>query len=1584
MRNFDVYHERPAHERRISWPHDPTNNNSTRWMKHNCMMAASSNHSENECNNNILEDCFVDQPHVFFGHDDSDLVKFQAMDWFLDLTMDYISRLILIFQLYISKFSSKHTLHTLLIFTILPIAAGSIGATNLKLYQCPNGFLQYSTSISYANSIISTCQICDGSFTCSDSTDWNGGTISFSNPLLSTDKLVAISGNLLFQYDTCDSNSLLMNQSNLLTISFNNQPFVSSTLISGGCSCFGCSQFAFSYTNYNILKNLIQAPTTQFRIDRTYDTNICVNRIDLTYCYVHEGNITSYSFISPNGNNLDIDISNITAPLNQELIFTIANSGPDAASSLDVTFRFSSLATLSVNDLSIVFTNNFIPSIPSNLCNYTNSSYKCPMLGRYCSWNNLVLKCVVGAITLVNVTGANNTSIIEDIHPSLGNNFSLVMQTTIQAQQQGVNTTTINYSLNPSQSATPVLDSNLDDNKGVLAVNLFSNDIKRFLTLGTKLKDRISFISSNRYATFILKVLPSDVSSFSKPIVLLDFIFSDRISFNIMISDTDSLLFQRRVYSDELFILSATEYQYSISIPFFRYDNTLLDATTFTISMKSISNATALTDPELVQFVASSTIINMLHPAINSDPITDSSLFLRSWKFYYVTSYSDSAILNILFETTAAYTDSLTIFISVASQSSTGKYPAFPFDWQMHKLPYPSPEYLLPSIIKPNSDTKLSWSYKDVSSTKQVYLLAVYGKSCPFKCYYKTRAYLTDDERILLSASSPSVTNVYQKKEPFLLHYTTKMKILRYNNNTKLLGNLLRYSFTISNPTRPLKNPNIEVYIRKDLFPNAQLYDFKDVACGLQINGHIELSDTIYDHEWYFGYIFTHDTGGDTTTDTATVQVSFWIDDPIVFVDQLEETILDPHFDVLSIGGYINNSHYDPSKIISNIPFNVIYTSVIVIQGSMFPISFFSKIGEVPYIDDFDITFQNLFTLNSTLIVSDMMLTINYVLSANGGSFIVFKKEPLLLTPPINNKVILGRYNISTWQFSDLRENGFLQLSDSNLLFDRRDFASFGVYDFSRTIYQSLFQNISNSVCTGVTINDTTNATTATTVTVLSYSSFPISVALTTRYDGYNPLISINGTQNMATTTFSTSSLEQANITNTNITSVSTITSYAPFIFSFDINEILTRYYKSFEKQQTIQNELLPINHPVNPNDYLASTQFRIEITFWDIVDLNAFSCSIVGGFQKLVVPQLGSKNIPPDATLEKEIYKYKKSENGVTSPSFYYMAKYSLTVSLQSLYNYSSYHNITQFGYNALQPNSSFYVSIWNQTQVYHHEIISFIVNDGKISNELTFLPYTTNALIAITALVFVVALVFMVGFSCKLLEKYHKRKITTFETLRDNDPLCFACSVWFNLFGAKARSRRARQLQIFVPAMFIFVIGIVSVVVFLALALSYSDHVVCCSQAGDVIYQFNKQGYDPSSQEYKNEQSKFGLYTLGTASTKCFISSIYSDISQVQSTQTTSLLQKEYIEPKFVIPILDRPSQGVNNAVMLCPRSVFKSVVIRGSDIFGMIGTLWCGILITLSFSLCSVLFIEVVLGSWFLETVLFPKLAYRVLNE
>ncbi|KAG2392010.1 hypothetical protein C9374_013495 [Naegleria lovaniensis] len=1584
-------------ERRCYSGHDHRGSNST---------ITSLAHSENE--NNNTEGYFLDQHYnnilfmrlnnntdrssvcselVLFGHDESDLVKFQTMDRLIGMVMDYISRLIMICQIYLTKFSSKRTSYTtMFILTILVMAVGPTTASNLQLYQCPNGFLQYSTSIAYANSIISTCQICDGSFTCSDNTDWNGGAISFSNPLLSTDKLVAISGNLLFQYDTCDTNTLLMNQSNILTISFNNQPFVSSTLVSGGCSCFGCSQFAFSYTNYDILKNVIQSPTTQFRIDRTYDTNICVNRIDLTYCYVHEGNITSYAVTSSNGNNLDVDISNITSPLSQDLIFNVSNSGPDASRSLDITFQFSSLATLSVNGLSIVIPSSYIPSTPSNLCNYTNSTYACPILDRYCTWNSLVLNCVIDAIVLVNVTGTNNTTIIESIVPSFGNNFSLVLHTSIQAQQQGVNTTTITYSLNPSKSVTPVLDSNPNDNKGVLAVNLFSNDIKRLLTLGTKLKDRISFSSSNRFATFVLKVLPSDVTSFSKPIVLLDFIFSDKIDFNIRISDTDSLLFERRVYSDELFVLSTTEYQYSISIPFFRYDNTILDATTFTIAMTSISNDTTLTDPELVQFVVSPKIINMVHPAINSDPITDTSLFLRSWKFYYVTSYSDSAILNILFETTATYSDSLSIFISVASQTTTGKYPAFPFDWQMHKLPSPTPAYLIPSIIKPNTDTKESWSYKDVSSTKQVYLLAVYGKSCPFKCYYKTRAYLTDDERILLSAASSSVTTVYQKREPFLLHYTTKMKILRYSNNTKLLGNMLRYSFTISNPTRTLKNPNIGVYIRKDLFPNTQLYDFKDVACGLQINGHIELSDTIYDHEWYFGYIFTHDnTGGDTMT--ATVKASFWIDEPTIFVDKIQQTIQDAHFDVISIGGYINNSQYDPGKQLSNVPFNVIYTSIVVIQGAVFPISFYSKIGEVPYSDDCDISFRNSFTLNSTVeVVSDVMLTINYVLSSNGGSFIFFTKQPILLTPPINNTVTLGGYNISTWEFSELKEDGYLQLSSSNLLFARRDFASYGVSDFSRTIYQSLFQNTSNAVCAG-DMNNGTNATTST-VTVLSYSSFPRAVALTTRYDGYNPMISLNGYQNV-TTSASSLSLEQTNGTNTNLTPVSTITSYAPFVFSFDINEIMTKYYKNFE-QKTTQNELLPINiNPVNPNDYLALTLFRIEITFWDIVDLNEFSCSIVGGFQKLVVPQVGSKNIPPDATLEKEIYKYKKVEKDVTSPSYYYMAKYSLSISLQSLYNYSSYHNITQFGYNALQPNSSFYVSIWNQTRVYHHEIISFIVGDGKISNELTFLPYTTNALIAITALVFVVAAVFMFGFSCKLLEKYQKRKTTTFETLRDNDPLCFACSIWFNLFGAKARSRRARQLQIFVPAMFIFVIGLVSVVVFLALALSYSDHVVCCSQAGDVIYQFNKQGYDPSSEEYKNEQTKFGLYTLGTASTKCFISSIYSDISQVQSTQNqrTTLLHERHptnLVPKFVIPILDRPSQGVNNAVMLCPRSVFKSVVIRGSDIFGMVGTLWCGILITLSFSLCSVLFIEVVLGSWFLETVLFPKLAYRVLNE
>ncbi|EFC36839.1 predicted protein [Naegleria gruberi] len=1430
-----------------------------------------------------------------------------------------------------SKLDLKNCIMICLIFLLCGVIFpyGVEGST----YRCPNGFSQYYVLLSYSNTnaLPSTCKICDQSlYTCSGSNNWNDGEITFSNPIQSSNKLYSMHGVVYYQYDKCKLNDV--SQTGNMTISLNNYDMTDTNVVSGGCSCGGCSQFSFLSRKYDILNQLTKSSTTIFKPNYiSAGGNICITEILLNYCYVSNNvNITNYAISSRNGSNWNIDVTLAT----KDIYFfdlLVANNGPDSTSSFTFNFQFSSLSHLTLQNLSIIFPYEYT-FLSNSSCTYNNGFLKCPVYPTYCIKSNLVYSCTFDNIIIDSYYDDNNNRTINvTVSPSYLSYLYLRMYFTID--NTTVSSTTLSYSLSP-HTASQSIDTSTSLS-GSVSLNIFSNAITRVLTLGSNLADRISHYSLDSYK-FKITISPSDVDTFSNPIVMINYLFSDKIGFNIKISNNGQDLYSRKVLPEELIVVSA-QYQYTLSIPYFssKFESSI--SNTFSIVFTSFSQTS-----DSISYTVYSKITNMINTAINSDQIVDSDLQLYQWRYYYVTSYSDSAILNVLFETTDIYANSVNILISSA-QSSSSQTPNYPYDWQMTKLPSSS-YFTLPTSFKLDTEKKNAWLYKDVSNTKQAYYIAVYGKACPFKCYYKVRSYLTDDERILLSYGNTQYSVTYVKKEPNTIHYSTKLKIERASNSTKFLGNLLRYSFKLLDHV-PITS--MEVYIRKSLFPSTQLYDFKQTGDCYEISGHIELVNTIYEYEWYFGFIYKVEK--DDVEYTSSVKVDFWIDTPQIYTDTLNSKMYSSDFDLLSTGAKISSSDYI-------LPYHVIHTSVVLIRNtSDNPLLFYSKVGEAPYTDDYDTSFDNSFNFPNSTFYTDMLLTLNYVASTNnGGTHIIYRREPYVIPN------IVG-YNETAINF--IEEGNLVADAFSNLLITVPQY-NYYTSSLDRIIYQSIYEgNNTRNTCNSTYID----------LTVVSYNSFPSVVSLTKRYDGLNPVLLV-GNDNSTGVNGTTDSILQIS---KSLSSTKKRKRGIPFFFSFDLDEILRAFYKNFS-EKAAENEGLIKETTLNPNDYLATTNFRIELTFWDITNLTNFDhLSLTCAFEKLSVENV-DEILPKDSKLEKEVYKYSKS---ATESASLFMIKYSLTFPLNSIHNYSSYNNISGLAANQKSVNSSLYLAVWNQDESYHHEIISFIVADGKISNELTFLPFTTYALISITALVCFVAIILMIGFSCKFYEKIKKRKLTTFETLRDNDPFCFGLTFWFSLFGSRTKSRRARQLQILIPALILLFIAVVSVVTFLVLALSYSDHLVCCSQAGDVIYQFNQNNYYPQTSEYSAEFDKYGLYALGSASTKCFISSNYYDISQVQQSNKRITPAPK---PFFVIPILDKPSKGINNAVILCPRSEFKSVVIRGSDIFGMVGTLLCGTLILLSFSLFSILFIEIVLSSWFLETVLFPKLSYRILNE
>jgi len=177
-------------------------------------------------------------------------------------------------------------------------------------YLCANGFQQYYTTLYYAvPQAQSLCKICDSTFTCSsDGTYWNNGEISFTNPFVNGEKVWNINGYINFQYDTCRTD--YQQQSSNFSVVFDQALTLNLRNVYGGCSCGGCTQKDFQFSDYTQINYLLQQNSnSRIKIKYSATTSaLCVSSILLGFCYVSKNvNITDYS-ISTNNTAVEIDL----------------------------------------------------------------------------------------------------------------------------------------------------------------------------------------------------------------------------------------------------------------------------------------------------------------------------------------------------------------------------------------------------------------------------------------------------------------------------------------------------------------------------------------------------------------------------------------------------------------------------------------------------------------------------------------------------------------------------------------------------------------------------------------------------------------------------------------------------------------------------------------------------------------------------------------------------------------------------------------------------------------------------------------------------------------------------------------------------------------------------------------------------------------------------------------------------------------------------------------------------------------------------------------------------------------------------
>ncbi|KAL9651147.1 hypothetical protein ABK040_002864 [Willaertia magna] len=804
-----------------------------------------------------------------------------------------------------------------------------------------------------------------------------------------------------------------------------------------------------------------------------------------------------------------------------------------------------------------------------------------------------------------------------------------------------------------------------------------------------------------------------------------------------------------------------------------------------------------------------------------------------------------------------------------------------------------------------------------LTSLQKNYLISIFCKTNYLKCQFNIKSYLTDENGIFLDNYNKFINFTYKNKETNNLQYITKL-VIEKNNLFNFKIKLLP-NLVENN----YNNYNIELYIREDAFPTLDNYNYKfSSKCNNLQNSLSYYLPILNDKNLYIAYQIVASNDND-------------IEDVNLGLQSNNLVSLQVDFWLDDIFRFSDNTTISTKKEISNImvgDFN--FTTTNVESGityysinSLETFDIYFKYNELPFVDDFSLFFNNIS---------------NLIIYKNNNNVLYFTKD-------FKKYYTIQYLKGDTLYFSIFKNSNdlkFFTTNQTSLLFN-----------YCSTNNNNIIVNVTNqNIEKLVSIDNTT-----TTISFISYISTPNKLNVQERFDGLNP-----------TSTLSNNNKNDP--TQNVIYSKNSI----PYFFELNVLDIFNYIHSLSDNLKSSTNNIININEN-DPYEIFKTTKFRIEFTFWDILNVSDYqNVKIYFGINK--IPNIDEFDKPYYLTKDISVtkFKYLPKLSDDNSNIYKYMMKYSLEIPSQIIYNItlfnSSYINMEKSFYK----NNTFYFSIYHQSQTNNFEILNFLVKNRKIENELTYLPYTTYSLIGISIFIVICFAILFIGFTCKYFEKLKFKKITNFDNIKENDIFCTVCNCWFNLFLTfnLSKNRKYKQCQLFIPGLLFLFLGIIGLIIFFALSFSYSVNIVCCNQAGhNIVYLYNT-----------NTDIDYNLYNLNNKlNNKCFIDTNYekviiNDPYSLYSTNNYNTLQNK----RVTIPILDKPSKGVNNALLLCARSEYHNVILRGSDTFGMIGTLICGSLFIFAFCLFCVLGIEIYLSSWYFEKIFWPKMLFRLTNE
>ncbi|KAL0479479.1 hypothetical protein AKO1_007649 [Acrasis kona] len=418
----------------------------------------------------------------------------------------------------------------------------------------------------------------------------------------------------------------------------------------------------------------------------------------------------------------------------------------------------------------------------------------------------------------------------------------------------------------------------------------------------------------------------------------------------------------------------------------------------------------------------------------------------------------------------------------------------------------------------------------------------------------------------------------------------------------------------------------------------------------------------------------------------------------------------------------------------------------------------------------------------------------------------------------------------------------------------------------------------------------------------------------------------------------------------------------SPFYLSLNLDNVRDNYNR---------NPPDPPNNDKKPRQMInPPSTFRLEITFWDIRREN------VQDYKNIVIAATNNDISVQNNLFDNLMFNLSNIIYYDVSDSILGVVKFDLELP-------SSVMNLNCSGPRCNA--DSLFIGVWNCPQSgISFEVGAYFVNDERLPPSVVIMPLTVWALVGLASCFCITTLVVMCTFSCKFYDKLINQRPTTFDKLSNNDPLCLLCSLWFSLLGEKA-SRRSKQLQIFIPALLIFIVGLTSGLVLGVWSYSSRFDVNCCVQSEDQGYRTSlaptTTGKPPGP---KNPLSPINLQdTILPNPIVNILNEVY--ILYTNSAIVTCFTRSSYITSSTSNNNTDvLYDSGSSDASILCFRNKYKKVNIRGNDALGVIGTLLGGLLVLIAMILMIVLLIEMFLSGWYFEKVLLPRVTYYILNE